>query len=62
MIGFTDVPGENLELVGSKRAHLYNSKGFIKDLPDMNVGRTSHGCGSYLKEDNTQVSTHCTEV
>jgi len=25
----------------------YNLKGFVKNLPDMNEGRASHGCGSY---------------
>jgi len=47
--------GVDLSAVGSKRAHQYNLKGFVKYLPDMNVGRTYHGCGSYLRDDGEQV-------
>jgi len=47
--------GGNLGAEGSKRAHQYNLAGFVKDLPDMNVGRTYHGCGSYLRGDGVQV-------
>jgi len=47
--------GVDLVAVGSKRAHQYNLAGFVKDLPDMNVGRTYHGCGSYLRGDGVQV-------
>ena len=53
--GFTDVAGESVDAVGSKRAHLYDLAGFVRDLPDMGVGRTSHGCGSYIRDDGSQV-------
>jgi len=47
--------GVDLSAVGSKRAHQYNLEGFVKFLPDMNVGRTYHGCGSYVRDDGEQV-------
>ena len=41
----------------SRRAHVYDLSGFVTDLPDMNEyeERTSHACGSYLREDKLQV-------
>ena len=47
--------GVDLSTVGSKRVHQYNLDGFVKFLPDMNIGRTYHGCGSYLRDDGEQV-------
>ena len=36
----------------------YGIDGFMEDLPSLVVGRKEHGCGSYLREDRTQVSTY----
>lgn len=33
----------------------YGIDGFMEDLPSLVVGRKEHGCGSYLREDGTQV-------
>jgi len=37
---------------GAKRTAVerYNEKGFVEKLPDLQVGRFSHGCGSYEKD------------
>ena len=34
------------------KASVYNHSGFVTDLPDINVPRYDHGCGSYLNENN----------
>ena len=34
----------------------YDMMGWVEDLPQLTEGRNSHGCGSYLREDGTQVS------
>ena len=34
----------------------YNMQGWVEDLPQLIEGRYAHGCGSYLREDGTQVS------
>ena len=33
----------------------YSSRGYVEDLPSLNVGRYEHGCGSYMNEDGKQV-------
>jgi len=33
----------------------YDRQGFVEDLPSLVVGRSKHGCGSYLREDGSQV-------
>ena len=35
-----------------KKVSVYNHSGFVEDLPDLNVRRYDHGCGSYLDENN----------
>ena len=34
---------------------VYNSEGFLMDLPNLNHGRTSHGCGHFVNTDNKVV-------
>ena len=33
----------------------YNVDGWLEDLPDLTIGRGSHGCASYTDEDGTKV-------
>jgi len=42
------------ETVATKTVDRYNSKGFVEDLPEMNVARRSHGCG-YLYQEGKKV-------
>merc|ERR1719270_3365857 len=37
------------------RVSRYSTAGFLEDLPDLNEGRASHGCGAYQREDGTPV-------
>ena len=39
-----------------KKASVYDLSGFVEDLPDFNVARFDHGCGSYLNENNQQAA------
>ena len=41
------------------RVSRYDSLGFVEDLPSLIVGRYGHGCGSYMREDKTQVRCLC---
>ena len=34
------------------KATVYNHSGFVEDLPDLNVKRYRHGCGSFIDENN----------
>ena len=34
----------------------YNMQGWVEDLPQLIEERYAHGCGSYLRDDGTQVS------
>ena len=38
------------------RVRRFGTQGWIEDLPDLIEERYPHGCGSYLRMDNTQVS------
>ena len=33
----------------------YGTTGYMEDLPSLNQGRNSHGCGAYYGDDGTQV-------
>ena len=33
----------------------YNKDGWMEDLPDLNTGRDSHSCGTYLDSNNERV-------
>ena len=37
---------------------VYSSSGWIEDLPDLLQGRSSHGCGHYINDDNRMVKFH----
>ena len=30
----------------------YNENGFVSHLPNMNVGRSNHGCSKYVNSEN----------
>ena len=34
---------------------VYNKKGWVEDLPSLNQGRRSHGCGHYVNTENKLV-------
>ena len=40
------------------RVTVYNSEGWVEDLPSLNMGRYSHGCGHFVNTDN-QVVRRC---
>ena len=33
----------------------YNEAGFVRDLPDLQQGRETHGCGYYIDDDGSKV-------
>ena len=35
----------------------YDEEGFVEDLPSLLVGRTDHGCGSFIRSDGNMVSS-----
>ena len=35
---------------------VYNSGGWVEDLPGLNTGRHGHGCGHFVNTDNEVVS------
>ena len=37
---------------------VYSTEGWIEDLPDLLLGRSSHGCGHYINDDNRMVIFH----
>ena len=37
---------------------VYNSEGWVEDLPSLNPGRNSHGCGHFINTDNQVVRQH----
>ena len=39
-----------------KHAHVYDETGLTEMLPDLQVGRNSHGCGYFYNNDNQLVS------
>ena len=39
---------------------VYNNAGFVEELPSLNTGRRSHGCGHFVNTDNQVVrQQHC---
>jgi len=57
-----DLDGHSVVLAGggfheddSKRVSRYNLHGFVEDMPQLTVGRMDLGCGSYQRDDGTQV-------
>ena len=37
---------------------VYNSGGWVEDLPSLNTARYSHGCGHFVNTDNQVVSIY----
>jgi len=48
--GFYDGEGHNID-----RVTRYDEDGFVENLPSLLFGRYGHGCGSFLRDDGTQV-------
>ena len=40
-----------------KKVSLYSTGGWVEDLPDLLIGRGSHGCGHYVDNENRVVSS-----
>ena len=36
----------------SNTVSVYNTAGWVEDLPDMQQGRYDHGCGHYINSNN----------
>ena len=51
--------GGGFDEEAGKRVSRYNIHGFVKDLPQLTVSRMDHGCGSYRRDDGTQVNKLC---
>ena len=57
-----DLDGHSVVLAGggfdedaSKKVSRYDLQGFVEDMPELTVGRMDLGCGSYWRDDGTQV-------
>ena len=59
--GFADEDDDTYIITGGlfkpKKVSQYNKDGWREDLPSLNTGRMSHGCGTYLNTDNNRVSS-----
>ena len=40
----------------------YNENGFVSNLPNMNVGRSNHGCSKYVNSENKIVMNWSFEI
>ena len=40
------------------KVSVYSTEGWIEDLPDLLLGRSSHGCGHYVNDDNKLVTIY----
>ena len=41
---------------------VYNTEGWVADWPELNTGRSDHGCGHFVNTDNEVVRQwHCNE-
>ena len=53
--------GDSVLLTGGyfsqQRVSRYDATGYEDDLPRLNQMRDNHGCGLYLRQDGTKVST-----
>ena len=34
---------------------VYNEQGFVTELPNLNIGRSEHGCGHFVNSGGSQV-------
>ena len=41
---------------------VYNSKGWVEDLPSLKIGRYYHACGSFVTSDKKMVSLELNNV
>ena len=58
--------GESVLLTGGRvtmqRVFRYDAAGYVAELPGLNIGRYDHGCGAFLRQDGTKVSTGCVSM
>ena len=58
--------GENVLLTGGyysrQRVSRYDAAGYVAELPGLNIGRYDPGCGVFLRQDGTKVSTGCVSM
>ena len=40
---------------GETRVTVYNTDGYVEDLPSLNAGRFDHGCGHFVNNENQMV-------
>ena len=38
--------------IDKEKVSKYNENGFVSNLPNINEGRTDHGCSKYVNSDN----------
>ena len=44
----------------ANKVTVYNTEGWVEDLPSLKQGRYSHGCGHFVNTDNQMVrQLHC---
>ena len=39
-----------------RSVNVYNTQGWLENLPDLKQGRYSHGCGYYINNENKEVN------
>ena len=58
--GFADEDDNTYVITGgletSNTVSRYNKDGWVEDLLDFNTARDSHGCGTYMDDNNNRVS------
>ena len=42
-------------VTGGQKVSVYNISGWVEDLPDLVQGRSDHGCGHFINNDNKMV-------
>ena len=40
----------------------YDAAGYVDELPGLTIERRYHGCGVFLRQDGTKVSTGCVSM
>jgi len=60
--GIGDITTTSITITGgsddgpSNKVSQYNIEGWVRDLPQLQEGRYSHGCGHYVNNDNDMAS------
>ena len=58
-----DLPSDSLIVTGGyftmSTVSRYGVSGWVEDLPSLTEERSDHGCGSFIREDGTQVKVVC---